>query len=224
MKYFIDEEEQELSDVSQGDSRKTQEDLNRMIGMNPKMFKHIVALNTYTQPFLSLHANEQQDIIEQLLGIQLLSEKAEILKTHIKSTKEDIALETARLEGIKISNEKVEETIHSLQNKSSAWQLIAPYSSKLYQALELSNKELSKSKLEKQFCTSSLSSKSSFNLIKRFNSSTLSILTVMLGFQIIDAFSISMFLSLIDRFHDRFSIIHLVYRLYNFLLPLIDRF
>ena len=122
MKYFIDEEEQELSDVSQGDSRKTQEDLNKMIGMNPKMFKHIVALNTYTQPFLSLHANEQQEIIEQLLGIQLLSEKADILKTHIKRTKEDIALETARLEGLKISNEKVEETIHSLNNKSSAWQ------------------------------------------------------------------------------------------------------
>jgi len=122
MKYYIDDQEQELSDVSQGDSRKTQEDLNRMIGMNPKMFKHIVALNTYTQPFLSLHNNEQQEIIEQLLGIQLLSEKADILKTHIKRSKEDIALETARLEGLKISNEKVEETIHSLNNKSSAWQ------------------------------------------------------------------------------------------------------
>jgi DNA repair exonuclease SbcCD ATPase subunit len=121
MKYYIDDQEQELSDVSQGDSRKTQEDLNRMIGMNPKMFKHIVALNTYTQPFLSLHNNEQQEIIEQLLGIQLLSEKADILKTHIKRSKEDIALETARLEGLKISNEKVEETIHSLTNKSSAW-------------------------------------------------------------------------------------------------------
>ena len=122
MKYYIDDQEQELSDVSQGDSRKTQEDLNRMIGMNPKMFKHIVALNTYTQPFLSLHNNEQQEIIEQLLGIQLLSEKADILKTHIKRSKEDISLETARLEGLKISNEKVEETIHSLNNKSSAWQ------------------------------------------------------------------------------------------------------
>ena len=121
MKYYIDDQEQELSDVSQGDSRKTQEDLNRMIGMNPKMFKHIVALNTYTQPFLSLHNNEQQEIIEQLLGIQLLSEKADILKTHIKRSKEDITLETARLEGLKISNEKVEETIHSLTNKSSAW-------------------------------------------------------------------------------------------------------
>lgn len=121
MKYFIDDEEQELSDVSQGDSRKTQEDLNKMIGMTPRMFKHLVALNTYTQPFLSLHHTEQQDIIEQLLGIQLLSEKADILKTKIKRSKEDIAMETARLDGLKISNQKVEETINSLQSKSSAW-------------------------------------------------------------------------------------------------------
>ncbi len=121
MKYFIDDQEQELSDVSQGDSRKTQEDLNKMIGMTPRMFKHLVALNTYTQPFLSLHHSEQQDIIEQLLGIQLLSEKADILKTKIKRSKEDIAMETARLDGLKISNQKVEETIHSLQSKSSAW-------------------------------------------------------------------------------------------------------
>lgn len=121
MKYFIDDQEQELSDVSQGDSRKTQEDLNKMIGMTPRMFKHLVALNTYTQPFLSLHHTEQQDIIEQLLGIQLLSEKADILKTKIKRSKEDIAMETARLDGLKISNTKVEETIHSLQSKSSAW-------------------------------------------------------------------------------------------------------
>ena len=30
-------------------------------------------------------------------------------------------METARLDGLKISNEKVEETIQSLQSKSSAW-------------------------------------------------------------------------------------------------------
>ena len=76
MKYFIDDEEQELSDVSQGDSRKTQEDLNKMIGMTPRMFKHLVALNTYTQPFLSLHHSEQQDIIEQLLGCLLYTSDA----------------------------------------------------------------------------------------------------------------------------------------------------
>ena len=70
-----------------------------------------------------MHHPEQQDIIEQLLGIQLLIRKSRYpKKTKIKRTKEDIALETARLEGLKISNEKVEETIQSLQHKSSAWE------------------------------------------------------------------------------------------------------
>ena len=122
MKWFVNEQEQELEDISQGDSRKTQEELNKMIGMSPEMFKHIVALNTYTQPFLSLHHTEQQKIIEQLLGITLLSEKADVLKQKIKKSKEDIALENARIEGIKISNEIVQETIHSLHSKSSDWE------------------------------------------------------------------------------------------------------
>jgi len=121
MKWFVDDQEQELADISQGDSRKTQEELNKMIGMTPQMFKHIVALNTYTQPFLSLHHTEQQQIIEQLLGITLLSEKADILKQKVKKSKEDIALENARIEGVKIANEKVQETIQSLHSKSSAW-------------------------------------------------------------------------------------------------------
>ena len=33
--------------------------------MTHAMFKNIVALNTYTQPFLSTKANEQREIIEQ---------------------------------------------------------------------------------------------------------------------------------------------------------------
>ena len=78
MKFFINNEEQELSDQSQGDSRKTQEDINDLLGMSHDMFKHIVALNTYTEPFLALKNNDQRAIIEQLLGITLLSEKADL--------------------------------------------------------------------------------------------------------------------------------------------------
>jgi len=122
LKYYVNDQEQEMSEDAQGDSRKTQEDISRMLGISSRMFKHIVALNTYTQPFLSLHHTEQQDIIEQLLGITLLSEKAAILKEKIKGMKEEIALETARLEQIKISNDRIEETIVSLTNKSKAWE------------------------------------------------------------------------------------------------------
>jgi DNA repair exonuclease SbcCD ATPase subunit len=122
LKYYVNDQEQEMSEDAQGDSRKTQEDISRMLGISSRMFKHIVALNTYTQPFLSLHHTEQQDIIEQLLGITLLSEKAALLKEKVKGMKEEIALETARLEQIKISNDRIEETITSLTSKSKAWE------------------------------------------------------------------------------------------------------
>ena len=37
------------------------------------MFKHVVALNTYTEPLLSMKQNDQRAIIEQLLGITILT-------------------------------------------------------------------------------------------------------------------------------------------------------
>ena len=82
MKFYVNDVEQdgEETDDSQGDMRETQKDLDELLGMSHDMFKHIVALNTYTEPFLSMRANDQRVIIEQLLGITLLSEKAEALK------------------------------------------------------------------------------------------------------------------------------------------------
>ena len=122
LKFYINGEEQELVDESQGDSRKTQEEINDLLGMTHNMFKHIVALNTYTEPFLSMRVNDQKDIIEQLLGITILSEKAEILKDQIRKTKEDITEENAKLVAQQRSNEHIEETIKSLELKQRAWQ------------------------------------------------------------------------------------------------------
>lgn len=121
LRYFINDSEQEITDESQGDSRMTQAAINHMLGLSHAMFKHILALNTYTEPFLSMSASDQKDIIEQLLGITLLSEKAELLKDRIRVSKEDMAMENARLEGLKMSNEKIKETINSLGNKEKIW-------------------------------------------------------------------------------------------------------
>ena len=121
MKFFVNDEEQELVDESQGDSRKTQEFLNGLLGMSHDMFKHVVALNTYTEPYLSMRQNDQRAIIEQLLGITLLSEKAENLKEQIKQTRDAITEETAKIEGIQTANSKIENTIESLQSTQKAW-------------------------------------------------------------------------------------------------------
>jgi len=123
LKFYINDQEQEvLQDESQGDSRETQSYINELLGMSHDMFKHIVALNTYTEPFLSMKTNEQRDIIEQLLGITILSVKAERLKEQIRATKEAILEETAKINALQTANEKIKDTINSLIKTQRAWQ------------------------------------------------------------------------------------------------------
>ena len=123
LQFFVNEQEQatEETDDAQGDMRETQKDVDDLLGMSHDMFKHIVALNTYTEPFLSMRANDQRVIIEQLLGITLLSEKADRLKELIKETKDSIYQESANIEAAKKSNEKIQQSIDSLLTRQTAW-------------------------------------------------------------------------------------------------------
>ena len=121
LKFYINNQEQEMLDESQGDSRKTQADINDLLGMSHDMFKHVVALNTYTEPFLSMRQNDQRAIIEQLLGITILSEKAEKLKDGVRQTKDTITQETLKIEAIQTSNSKIEDTIANLKGTQRAW-------------------------------------------------------------------------------------------------------
>lgn len=123
LKLFVNDQElkSEDEDESQGDSRETQKSIEQLLEMSHTMFKHLVALNTYTEPFLSMRAADQREVIEQLLGITLLSEKAEGLKTLVKDTKDTIQQEHYRIEGVKTANENVQKSIDSLKLKSSAW-------------------------------------------------------------------------------------------------------
>jgi DNA repair exonuclease SbcCD ATPase subunit len=122
MKFWIGDIEKEITDDAQGDSRETQADIERMLGMSHDMFKHIVALNTYTEPFLSLRANDQRTIIEQLLGITLLSEKAESLKELNKATKDSITAEEYRIKAVGDANRRIEEQIENLKRRQTMWQ------------------------------------------------------------------------------------------------------
>jgi DNA repair exonuclease SbcCD ATPase subunit len=124
LKFFVNgiEQSSETTDESQGDSRETQKDINELLGLSHNMFKHIVALNTYTEPFLSLKTNEQREIIEQLLGITLLSEKAESLKEQVKVTKDVITEETLKINAIQASNEKIKVSIDQLISRQRAWE------------------------------------------------------------------------------------------------------
>jgi DNA repair exonuclease SbcCD ATPase subunit len=123
LRFIVDDQEvnEAGTDEGAGENRVTQEAIERVVGMSSEMFKHIVALNTYTQPFLSLKANEQRDIIEELLGITQLSEKADILKDQIKASKEMMKDEEFRIKALQESNQRVQSSIDDLQRRSNIW-------------------------------------------------------------------------------------------------------
>jgi DNA repair exonuclease SbcCD ATPase subunit len=122
LKFYVNDQELESKDDnSQGDSRETQSEIEQLLNMSHDMFKHIVALNTYTEPFLSLKANEQRAIIEQLLGITLLSEKAETLKEQSKATKDAIQQEEFRIKAVTDANKRIQDQIDALIRREHLW-------------------------------------------------------------------------------------------------------
>jgi len=119
-KLFVNGHEDQ-EDQSQGEMRETQKRVDDILGLSHEMFKHIVALNTYTEPFLNLKAADQRAVIEELLGITLLSEKADALREIIKDTKDIIKNEEFRINAIKDSNGRIEEQLRQMETKSKLW-------------------------------------------------------------------------------------------------------
>ena len=121
LKLFIDGEDA-LDNEQQGDSRETQKEIEKIIGFPHLMFKHLIALNTYTEPFLGMKANDQKDMIEQLLGITELSQKAEVLKERQKVTRDAIKEEEITINAINKSNERIQKNIQEIESRSRAWE------------------------------------------------------------------------------------------------------
>ena len=121
LKFYVDQEQQSAQDDSQGDSRETQDAIESVLGMTHDMFRHILALNTYTEPFLSLRATDQRVIIEQLLGITLLSERAEKIKELHRVTRDAISQEEMRMRAVQEANRRIEEQIVGLEKRRDLW-------------------------------------------------------------------------------------------------------
>ena len=123
LKFSINGKDQVLQDLdeSQGDSRETQKAIEEILGMKHEMFKHIIALNTFTVPFLGMKPGEQREIIEQLLGITQLSEKAEVLKVLVKESKDAITYENTRITTVQASNDRIQQSIEALIRKEKMW-------------------------------------------------------------------------------------------------------
>lgn len=121
LRFYVNNEEQTATDDAQGDSRETQDAIETMLGMTHDMFRHVLALNTYTEPFLSLKANDQRVIIEQLLGITQLSERADRIKELNRATREATQQEEFRIRAVQEANVRIAEQITALEKRRDLW-------------------------------------------------------------------------------------------------------
>ena len=121
-KFYVDDIDTDSGNEAQGENRQTQTQVDKLFEMSHDMFKHIVALNTYTEPFLSMRANDQRAIIEQLLGITMLSEKAEGLKEQQRLNKDAIKEEEYRIKAVEDANQTIAKSISDLERRQTLWQ------------------------------------------------------------------------------------------------------
>ena len=102
LRFFINGE-----DLAQGENKDTQEDINKAIGMSPDLFYQICLMTASAPTFMEMNAAGQREIIEQLLGVQILTDKAEKLKEKVKEVKQIIATEEVRLATVKSANDEI---------------------------------------------------------------------------------------------------------------------
>lgn len=121
MRDGVDLNGDDTQDEAQGEMRQTQVEVDSIIGISHAMFKHIVALNTYTEPFLSMRAADQRAVIEDLLGITELSKKAEALREQIKQSKEFIKDEEYEIKAKEEANKRIGKNITDLERRQSVW-------------------------------------------------------------------------------------------------------
>ena len=127
MKFFVNnqemkEDEEEDTGSEQGENSQTQHEIKKIIGMSHNMFKHIVALNSYTDPFLRMKVSDQREVIEELLGVTQISARADVLKKIVSQTKDDIREEQARINATKEANNRIETAIRGVETQLANWQ------------------------------------------------------------------------------------------------------
>ena len=120
-KFFKNGAEYKQDNNAKGEGAETQEDIDKIVGMDHTMFCHIVALNTQTIPFLKETAGKQREIIEKLLGVTQISERAKVLTKLMGLTKDEIKTHEATINATRDANIRIQQSVDTAKSKALNW-------------------------------------------------------------------------------------------------------
>jgi DNA repair exonuclease SbcCD ATPase subunit len=93
--------------------------IEEIIGISYDLFTRVVLFSGNARPFLDLPVHEQRLLIEELLKITMLSQKAIVLKEEIKTTEKDIEISK-----IQIKQQEAQNDLHRKHVKESEGRLL----------------------------------------------------------------------------------------------------
>lgn len=108
-------------DITPDSVNSTNEEVEKIIGIPYDLFVHIVTFTATLTPFLDLPVRAQADLIEELFDLKTLSEKADALKSKIKSTEQSLAIHLARVDQLKKEHERHEKQLQSAIKRVEGW-------------------------------------------------------------------------------------------------------
>src|ERR1044072_961227 len=123
LRFYRDGVHQQAFDEAQGESRHTQAEIDRILGMSHTLFRHVVALNPSTTPFLREEPGMQREVIEELFGIDQLSQRAEALKQRMDGTKEQVRSTEAKATAEPEANARITHAIERAKSDAEAWRI-----------------------------------------------------------------------------------------------------
>lgn len=109
--HFYKNDEEITVDESLGDSRDTQAEITKVIGMSDDVFTQMILLSCSVPLFLDQTTSNQKQIIEKILGVDVISEKIDSLKVLIKDTKNNLNNELFKYNTIKENNDSITKSI-----------------------------------------------------------------------------------------------------------------
>lgn len=121
VRLLVNGQDQTLSTVALTNAK-----IEEMIGIDFDLFTRIVVYSASNKSFFELPSTStngasQTDMIEQLFNLQVLSEKAKQLKTHIKATEEEIRIQERLIQQVQTQLQSHDRLVASGKKRITDW-------------------------------------------------------------------------------------------------------
>lgn len=99
----------------------TTRDIEQILDLDIKLFEFLVANSSETDAYMKLPEDKKRDITERLLGLNILSQRAEELKEDRKSHRKDLVSKESAQEATRQANRRIQSQIDELMQREKQW-------------------------------------------------------------------------------------------------------